>query len=143
MVSISSQEVKVNIGEIKWYNQEYSGALPNNFEAAVIIMINGKTCFDEPGTSVGELLIQLREWEQTTRDGQMKPFYHHSIDFEGNILISVTHDLSKNSWILDLHCPKCQPYPLKEEAAIILIRRLYQILEQAMLEKFGKIKIAW
>lgn len=142
MVSISSQEIEISVDEIEWSNREYSGALPNNFEATARILINGLTCFEEP-ISVGELILQLREWSELARDGQMRPFNFNSIDTEENPILSINYNSEKSMWMLSTKPNVCQTYPINDLAAASLLRRLHAALEDAILNKFGRVIIAW
>ncbi|AFZ66658.1 hypothetical protein Deipe_1095 [Deinococcus peraridilitoris DSM 19664] len=93
MVSLPSKKVGFQIGNIEWYNRDYSGSLPNNFEANLKLTRRGMVWFDESAT-VGELLLQLQDWIAQSCNGRPADFQYHSLDTEDNPIFSVVRDLS-------------------------------------------------
>lgn len=143
MDSQTATPIGLHLGEITWYNRDYSGALPNNFEAEATISRHGRLWFREHIT-VGELLIQARDWLARPPSDMHQNFEYHSLDTEENPIFMLAQDPISGLYGCHSACACFEDQAdLTLEAVTSWITTVQEQLAGELNTRYGEVRISW
>ena len=143
MVNLFTEKIQFQLGDVQWYNRQYSGALPNNFEAELVVIRRGQIWFKEIIT-VGELFLQILNWTISATGGAFIDFHHNSIETDENPIFSLTQHPNTSMWgFQSVEGLFNDNFDLTDVEAEEFLRSLAAYIDHKIHLQHGKVDISW
>ncbi|ASN81150.1 hypothetical protein [Deinococcus ficus] len=136
-------DIEFIIGKLVWYNRDYSGALPVNFEAEPLtIRVGGANWFSD-FVAVGELMVTLEHWLDSEIAIQQQGFAFHSIDTEDNPVLLLAPTGRGTEWTLRQFDPDAPVMHLPAGDVEQLLRNWHDTIAAKIRRQFGEVHVTW